>query len=60
MAAQRRGELGGALVGEEQASPGQLDDLGGAGDGVAQPVGPLAAEEDVAGAPDVTLGRLRR
>ena len=52
MAAQRRGELGGPLVGEEQACSGDLDDLGGAGDGVTQPVGPFAAEEDVAGAPD--------
>jgi hypothetical protein len=52
MAAQRRGEFCGALVGEEQARAVDLDDVGGAGDGVAQPVGPLAAEEDVTGAPD--------
>jgi hypothetical protein len=52
VAAQRRGELGGPLVGEEQARSVQLDDLGGAGDRVTQPVGPLAVEEPVAGAPD--------
>src|ERR1019366_3744532 len=50
--AQRCGEFGGPLVGEEQTAAVNLDDLGGAGDGVAQPVGPLAAEELVAGAPD--------
>jgi AcrR family transcriptional regulator len=52
VAAQRRGELGGPLVREEQAAAVDLDDLGGAGDGVTQPVGPLAAEEQVAGTPD--------
>ena len=52
MAAQRRGDLGGPFVGEEQLPTVDLDDGGGAGDGVPQPVGPLGAEEDVAGAPD--------
>ena len=50
MTTERRGELGGPLVREEQAALVDLDDPGGAGDGVAQPVGPFAAEEDVAGA----------
>jgi hypothetical protein len=52
VAAQRCGEFGGPLVGEEQAATVDLDDVGGAGDRVAQPVGPLAAEDVVAGAPD--------
>src|ERR1035438_9383456 len=49
--AQRCGEFGGPLVGEEQAGAVDLDDVSGAGGGVAQPVGPLGAEEYIAGAP---------
>jgi hypothetical protein len=52
VAAQRCSKLGGPLVGEEQAAAVDLHDVGGAGDGVPQPVGPLAAEEGVVGAPD--------
>jgi hypothetical protein len=52
MTAQRGSELRGSLIGEEQAAAVDLDHLGGAGDGVAQPVRPLADEGGVAGAPD--------
>jgi hypothetical protein len=60
IAAQRRGEFGGPLAREEQAGTVDLDDLGGAEDGVPQPVGSPAAEEHVGGAPDDEGGDLRR
>jgi hypothetical protein len=53
-----QGRLGAAVSsvarswGKKQAGGVDLDGVGGAGDGVAQPVGPLAAEEDVAVAPE--------
>src|SRR5262245_42998249 len=56
MAAQARDEVGGALVGKEESRALDLDDFGDAGNGVAQPVCPTHAEEDVAGSPDDERG----
>src|SRR5262245_36643414 len=51
VAAQGRDEVGGALVREKEPGAVDLDQFGYTGNGVAEPVGPAHAEEDVAGAP---------
>jgi hypothetical protein len=52
MATERGGELAGTLVREEQPGSLELNDVGGAWDGIQQPVGPLAGEILIIGAPD--------